>query len=189
MPETLNEVADGLATEEVSSLADFATDPGGAWPKGWYKAEFIEGYSTPKGKVLTTGDADSKNGDSRNFKVCMKITNADGEERNFQHLINYRPEDFSKDRLAAILDARKEFKGIRGGWGPKGSPAADLQRSSLAVGTIGQLEEALGFTVRNSDGFIVSDRVFGQKVDVRLTINEDGYNESNAFAKTGAKTK
>lgn len=184
MTETLNDVTENLATEEVSSLSDFATDPGGAWPKGWYKAEIIEGYATPKGKVFQTTDGESKNGDSRNFRICLKVTNAAGEDRNFQENVNYRSSDFSAERLSDIKAARKENAGARGAWADK-----DLQRSSLAVGKVGQLEEALGFTLRTGDGFIVSDRTFGQKVDVRLTINEDGYNEVNAFAKAGAKTK
>lgn len=179
--ETLNDVANDTAVEEVVSLADFAAPVSGAWPKGWYDAEVIEGYSTPKGKVFETGDAPSKNGDSRNATFCFKVKNAKGEERTIQTLFNYRESDFSADRIAFIKQARIDNASTKGKWAD-----GDAQRTSLALAKIGQLENAIG-TVRVGRQLTPAKAV-GQKLQVRLTENEDGFNEINAFDKPATHT-
>jgi hypothetical protein len=180
---TVNDVADGLAQESVPSLEDFAEEAGGAWPAGWYGAKVIEGYSTPKGKVFTTADAPSSNGDSRNLRLCFSVKGPGGE-RTMQETFNYRPSDFTPERLAFIKEAREENKNVKGRWAN-----VDAQRSSLAVAKIGAIEKALGTTIRTSAGTIAADKATNSSVDVRLSTNEDGYNVVTKFAAPGTKAK
>lgn len=181
---TLNGIADSTETESVS-LTDFAEEVGGAWPNGWYAADIIEGYATQKsGKVFTTEDTVSGKGDSRNLRICFKVTNAKADERTMQESFNYRSSDFTSERLAFIKEARAEYKGVKGRWSD-----ADAQRSSLAIAKIGQLQKALGFSeLKVANGGLVAGVFVAQKVDVRLTTDENGYNEINAFAPAGTKT-
>lgn len=181
MSESLNSMLDHLETEEVPSLADFAEEPGGAWPVGWYSAEITHGYVTGRGKEFHTEDTTSKNGDSRNARLCLKLISPKGE-RTMQESFNYRSEDFSPERLEFIKEARAEYKNVKGRWSD-----SDAQRSSLALAKIGQIERALGFTIRTKD-HMVPEKAIGQKVDVRLGINDDGFNKITAFAKAGEKT-
>lgn len=95
----------GLAEERVVDLSDFAEAPGGALPRGWYAADIIEGYATRRGKQFVTGDTVSQNGDSRNLRLCIKVSTAT-EPHNLQEVLNYRPSDFTPERLAFIKEAR-----------------------------------------------------------------------------------
>src|SRR5215470_4329495 len=99
---------DDLAQESLPNLDDYVEEVGGPWAKGWYAAEIIEGYTTRKGTVFTTGDEPSKNGDSRNLRICLKMTNAKGDTRTLQDSINYRTSDFTAERLAFIKEMREE---------------------------------------------------------------------------------
>lgn len=182
---SINDATEGLAGESVS-LTDFAEDPSGAWSPGWYKAEIIEGYATQKsGKVFTTEDSTSSKGDSRNLRLCFRVTNAKGDERTMQESYNYRPSDFTAERLTFIKEARAEYKGVKGRWSD-----ADAQRSSLAIAKIGQFQKAIGFPQLKLTpaGGIVANVFVGQAVDVRLSVDDNGYNVVNAFAPTGSKT-
>jgi len=182
---TLGEMTEGLSNEGVVSLDGFDYDASGAWPKGWYSAEIIEGYSTPKGKVFTTEDGVSQKGDSRNARLCFKVVGPGGEQRTLQDTINYRPSDFTAERVAYVKQARIEHKGARGRW----NDDPDAQRTSLALVTINELEKAVGFNLRNADGYMFPARTVGQKVDVRLKVNEDGFNEIGGYAKAGTGGK
>lgn len=184
MSETLNDVTEQLQGEDVPSLADFAEEPGGALAPGWYPAEIIEGYSTQKGKTFATEDTVSQKGDSRNLRLCFKVTSG-SLERTMQDSYNYRVSDFHPDRLSFIKEMRSEFNGVQGRWSD-----TDAQRSSLAVAKIGAIEKALGFTLRSKavEGML-AQRAVGNKVDVRLKINPEGYNEVAGFAPAGTRTK
>jgi hypothetical protein len=182
---TIGEATEGLFDEGVVSLDGFDYDASGAWPKGWYAAEIIEGYATAKGKVFTTEDGVSQKGDSRNARLCFKVTGPSGDQRTMQDTINYRPSDFTPERVAYVKQARAEHKGARGRW----NDDPDAQRSSLALVSINELEKATGFTLRNAEGFMFPARVIGQKVDVRLKVNEDGFNDIGGYAKAGTGGK
>jgi hypothetical protein len=181
---SLNDVASSLDAEQVD-LTDFAEEPGGAWTPGWYKAEIVEGYATQKsGKVFTTEDTVSNKGDSRNLRICFKVSDAKGNERTMQESLNYRPSDFTAERLAFIKEARVEYKGVKGRWSD-----ADAQRSSLAIASIGQLQKAVGFPqLKMANGGIAAGTFVGQSLDVRLAIDDNGYNVVNAYAPAGTKT-
>lgn len=177
---------DDLATEEVPSLVDFADDISqGAWPNGWYSGVVREGYQSKKGKQFLTEDAPSKQGDSRNLALAITLTNVKGEERNIQDSTNYRVTDFTPERLAFVKEARTEYKGVKGRW-----PNADVQRSSLAIASLGAIERAFGHGFKRApNGALVTAPFVGQKVDVRLKTNEKGFNEIAEFAPAGTKTK
>lgn len=183
--ETLDSMTTGLASEEVPSLADFAEAPGGALTSGWYSAEIIEGYTTRKaGKVFTTADFVSGKGDSRNLRLCFRVQVPGNDPREMQESFNYRPSDFTKERLAYITQARLDHKGVQGKW----NDDPDGQRSSLAVAKIGAIEKALGFPLRTVDGMAPA-KAIGTKVDIRVFINSDGFNEITKFDKAGAQVK
>jgi hypothetical protein len=183
MSETLSDMTADLAVEFAPSLEDFAEESGGAWPAGWYPGEIIEGYSTPKGKQFLTDDFVSGKGDSRNLRLCFRVQGALGD-RTIQEVFNYRPSDFTAERMAYVTQARLDHKGVQGKW----NDDPDGQRSSLAVAKIGAIEKALGFSIHTVDGRVVPGRAVGQKVDVRLNINAEGFNDITKFDKAGAKT-
>jgi hypothetical protein len=176
---TLNGLTDTLTSEEVPDLSSYAEEPtGSALKAGWYDADVIEGYATRKGHQFATEDTVSQKGDSRNLRLCFKIG-----ERNLQESFNYRPTDFTPERLAHIKELREEFKGVKGKWAD-----ADGQRSSLAIAKLGQIQKAFGFPFkRTPSGQIVAASFVGQKVQVRVIVNDEGYNEVKEFAPAGSK--
>lgn len=173
---------DAPTSVDLSSLAD---EPGGAWAAGWYAGETIEGYQAGKGYTFLTADSVSKKGDSRNFRLCFRLTNG-GNERTTFTSFNYRTGDFAADRVKAVVALRAEFKGKKGAW----VGYEDIQRSSLALGKLGQLQKATGQAITfNAEGGINVAPFIGKKVDVRLGIDEKGYNEVTALAPLGEKAK
>lgn len=186
MPELNNEVTldlgEGLEAEAINGLEEMAEEHQGAWPKGWYRAEVIEGFQTRKGKTVQTGDAVSSKGDSRNLKLCLRSTNG-VEERNIIASFNYRVSDFTPERIAFIKEARLENRGVRGRWSD-----TDAQRSSLALAMIGGLTKAVGFSPKVANGGLVSGIYVGSKLDIYLRIDDKGFNETADFAAAGTKT-
>jgi hypothetical protein len=181
---TLNGVAETLEGEEaLPSLAEFADEPGGTWNPGWYAGEIVEGYTTQKGKTFLTEDAVSQKGDSRNLRICVKVLRGE-QERTLQESYNYRSSDFTAERIAFVKEAREEYKGVKGRW-----PDADAQRSSLAIASLGQIEKAVGASFKRAQGTMVVGPLFGKKVDVRLTIDEKGYNAITFIAPVGSHVK
>lgn len=181
----INNVAGQAVAEEMPDIDEYAAEPSeGAWPAGWYKAEIIEGYATQSGKQMETADALSKNGDSRNVNICFRVTNGE-KTRNYRGGFNYREDDFNPDVLEAIKEARTEFSDTRGKWPGE---AADIQRSSLAVAKIGQFQKAVGFKFARHDGRLDPTVFVGQQVDLRMKVNEDGFNDITEYAKLGERT-
>jgi hypothetical protein len=169
----------------VPDLSELAEEPSqGAWPTGWYAATIVEGYATRKGTQFVTEDFLSGKGDSRNLRICVQIRNAKGETRNMNQLYNYRFDDLSLERISAIQEARQEFKGVQGKW-PGG--ASDLQRSSLALAKLGAIQKAVGFKLNKTSVGVSVLTLIDQSVDVRLVIDENGYNEIKEIAKAGLK--
>jgi len=203
--------AAGLAPENAPTFGDIddlaaPTEGAGAWPKGWYRATIIDGYSTGKGTVMETRDGLSNNGTSRNMHVCFavdgnifvpsdsdpakrKLTKGPGGVRNIRETYNYSPADSSPERLAAIRRAREGYKAKQGAWGEKGTEAHSLQSSSLSVGRISQLQKAVGFKLPFEANRFDVRPLIKQSVDVRLTIDEKGFSEVAAVAKSGEHVK
>lgn len=175
--DTVNNLTPGDATSV--DLSGFAEAPTGTWPKGWYAAEIIEGYQAG-GHTFLTECTPSKKGDSFNFRVCLRMTGPGGAERTNFRSFNYRPGDFSPDRLQTVTNLRAEFAGAKGKW----PGFEDEQRSSLALGQLGQLQQATGAAITlTPEGAIEVAPFLGKKPYVRLTVNEEtGYNEINAFS-------
>lgn len=179
---SLNGIEEGLEIETVDGLDDFYEEPSGAWPKGWYPAEIVEGYTTARGKTFLTEDTVSQKGDSRNLRLCLKVNRGD-QERTMQESFNYRASDFDAQRQAFIKEARTENKDVRGRWSD-----GDAQRSSLALVSLSQIKKSVGGTLPRAGGAIVVGGFFGKQVDIRLDIDEKGYNVVKAIAPTGTKT-
>ena len=176
------DLGDGLEAESIDGLEELAEETQGAWPKGWYKAEVIEGFQTRKGKTIQTGDSVSKDGASRNLKLCLRVVNG-VQERNMIASFNYRASDFSPERIAFVKEKRKEHEGVSGRWSD-----TDAQRSSLALAFIGGLTKALGFSPKIANGGLVAGIYVGSKVDVYLGVDKKGFNDARNFAKAGDKT-
>lgn len=159
-------------------LRGMAEKPSGAWAPGWYPAEVIEGY-TASGHPYLTGVSISRAQDSYNVRLCLRVTNGK-EVRSTFYSLNYRPVDFTPERLETAQRLRAEFAGQKGAW----VGYEDIQRSSLAVGKLGQLQEAAGRTFSMSpDGMIDVSPFVGAKFFVRMNIDEEGYNVINRASK------
>ena len=178
----LNQVTDELAVEDVGSLDDFFEEPSGAWPSGWYVGEILEGYTTAKGKTFLTEDAASQKGDSRNLRICVKVEKGK-DERTLQETYNYRPTDLTAERKAFVKEAREEYKAIKGRW-----PDADAQRSSLALVGISMFSKLIQGGFKRANGALIVTPLIGLKVDVKLGIDEKGFNKINFVAAAGSKT-
>lgn len=171
----------GAATEQmretpvdgnVIDLSEMAGKASGAWPRGWYPAEIIEGYRQG-GYEFSTGSKASKKGDSYNLLVCFRVSSG-ADVRTMFKQINYRTADFEPETIEAIRNLRKEFAGVRGKW----DGFADEQRTSLALAEMGQLAGAAQVPFSLNDGIVNAAPFIGRSLYVRLTIDEDsGYNE------------
>jgi hypothetical protein len=202
--ETLNnQLREGLAVESAPSLSDLATpeEGAGAWPKGWYRADIVEGYTTGRGNAFETRDQLARDSGSRNLFLCLvvngdvyvpsdsdpskrKLVKGPGGVRNIRETFNYRPRDLSPERIAAVKRARDAYSKVQGAW-----PDKDIQAASLSLGRLGQLEKAVGFKLP-----FIGDRYdvrpfIKQTIDVRLVISDKGFSEVAAVAKAGTHVK
>jgi hypothetical protein len=203
--------ATGLAPENAPAMSgldafdDLATPSEGAgpWPKGWYRATIVEGYTTGKGTAFETRDALAKSPGSRNLFLCVqvsgdvyvpsdndpdkrKLTKGPGGTRNIRATYNYKPSDMQDpaSTAARIKAAREHYKNVQGAW-----PDKDLQSSSLSIGRLSQLKKAVGFTLPYADGRFDVRPFVKQQIDVRLGIDDKGFSEITAVEQFGAKVK
>ena len=164
-----------LASEEMPSLAEFAHEPSsGAWPDGWYAATVLEGYATNSGHEFVTEDTPSKDGSSQNVRICLKLKNKAGEERNYFTSLNYRKTDLTSATFAAVkkaLQTAKEMKWKNAEWPQEWK---DIHRSVIAIQGLSQLERSLKQKLAKTEaGTIKVANFFGQKLDCRLKLNEE----------------
>jgi hypothetical protein len=172
-----------LAQERVLDLSDMADEPGGPLAPGWYAAEVIEGYATRKGKQIVTSDSPSQDGSSRNALLALKVSPVRGEPRNLQTRFNYRESDFKPERVQYVKSLREDMKGVQGRW-----PDPDGQRTSLLLAKIGQLGKATKVGVPlTAENTIVVGKFVGAKLDVRIVVDNNGYNEIKEYAESGTK--
>jgi hypothetical protein len=193
----------GMAPEESPSLSDIAApeEGAGAWPKGWFRAIILPGYTTGKGTVMETQDKLARDPVSRNLFLCFavqgdiyvpsdpdptkrKLSPGPGGTRNIRATYNYAPDDMTVARLALIKDARESYKGVQGAW-----PDKAIQASSLSLGRLGQLEKACGFKLPFTGGRFDPAPFVGLKLDIRLIIDEKGFSEVAAVALGGSHVK
>lgn len=186
----INQMA--LASEEMPSLAEFAHEPSsGAWPDGWYAALVLEGYATNSGHEFITEDSPSKDGSSQNVRICLKLKNKAGEERNYFCSFNYRKSDLTSQTFGAIkkaLQTAKEMKWKNSEWP---SEWKDIHRSVIAIQGLSQLERALKQKLAKTEaGTIKVGNFFGQKLDCRLRLNEEsGYSDVAELGILGERAK
>jgi hypothetical protein len=115
-------------------------------------------------------DAPSKQGDSRNLRLCFKVSKGT-QTRNLQENYNYRTTDFAPERISQIKAMREEFKDTMS-W-----PDKDAQRISLALVSFKQFKNVLGHGVQLTDGNTVPTAQFlGAKCEVYLSTDDKGYN-------------
>jgi hypothetical protein len=162
----------GLAAEAMPDLSSIAKEVGGAWPKGWYAAEIIEGYQA-KAYTFDTSDNPSRGGDSRNLRIALKLSGGpDGATRNTFYSQNYRVDDLTEANVARVAAGEADT------------------RLRIALSSLGQIQKAVGFSFKKHPmGHLNPTPLVGQKVDVRLSVNEEtGYNDVSAFAPYGTRT-
>jgi hypothetical protein len=181
-----------LGSEEMPSLADMAHEPStGAWPDGWYAATILEGYATNSGHEFITEDSPSKDGSSRNMRICIRAKNKAGEERNYFTSLNYRKGDLTKVTMEAVKKALQTAKEQK--WANKDWPAEwkDIHRTIIAIQGLAQFERALGFKLsKTEEGTIKVAPFFNQKLDARLRLNDEtGYSDVAEFAKFEERKK
>lgn len=193
----------GLAPEEAPSLSDIAApeEGAGAWPKGWFRATVLPGYTTGKGNVMETQDKLARDPASRNLFLCLAVagdvfipsdpdpakrtlSKGPGGVRNIRATFNYAPNDMTAARLALIKEAREHYKAVQGAW-----PDKSIQASSLSLGRLGQLEKAAGFKLPFSGGRFATQPFVGVHFDVRLVIDDKGFSEVAAIAPSGSHVK
>lgn len=196
----------GLAPEAAPSLTDIAApeEGAGAWPKGWFRAVTLPGYSTGRGKVMETADVLAKDPASRNLFICIEVagdvyvpsdpdpakrvvSKGPGGKRNIRVTFNYVPSDFTAARIALVKEAREHYKNVQGAW-----PDKAIQASSLSLGRLGQLEKAIGMKLPfdpSAGRFMPQQLGAGIRLDVRLTIDEKGFSEVAATAPSGSHVK
>lgn len=67
---------------------------------------------------------------------------------------------------------------------------ADVQRSSLAVASLGQVGKATGIgTPLTAEGNIRAGAFVGKKLDVRVSIDDNGFNVITGYAPAHTYTK
>lgn len=178
--ETISDVASGVdfdVTTEMIDLSELGDKASGAQPAGWYPAEVIEGFQGRKGEILTETSVSQK-GDSFNLRLCFRVKFTDVTRTMFTSL-NYRPVDFTPKRVAVVQKLREEFAGQRGAW----EGFADEQRSSLALGKLGQLQTATGVNLTSTGGKINAGPFVGKKLFVYVNIDQEtGYNDIKRFS-------
>lgn len=176
------------AEEAMPSLSDVAQEAGGAWPAGWYPAEIIEGYQA-KSYTFTTEDSLSKGGDSRNLRVSLRVTSpaARADELGNSVVAGATRNTFFSTNYCTDFLTAANVKRIKNNDGDPKDKA--FMRLRIALGQLGQIEKAVGFSFqKHPQGHINPAPLIGQKVDVRLSIGEKGYNEVTAFAPAGSRT-
>lgn len=179
---------DTAAGEPINGELDFsgfADEPTqGAWPDGWYSATISEGYATKRGFEKHTEDVVSQKGDSRNLRICFRISNAKGEVRNLQEQFNYVPDLLlTKDGVQALQHAREAFKNEKSWPGE----AKSMQSSSITMGRLGQLQKATGRKLVAASLTFGYGPLVGASLDVRLSTDKSGYNVVKEFAPAGTK--
>lgn len=166
------------------NLSEFAEKSTGAWPKGWYPAELIPGFDKGGHQFVTETNVSSK-GDSFNVMICFRVAKEAGstEIRTDFTQLNYRPTDFTPDRMQVVRNMREAFSQVTGKW-PGGPDVTDVQRSSLALGKIGQFQSASGAPITFLDGGAINVAPFiGRKLFVYYDIEEEtGYNKITRFS-------
>lgn len=201
MTDELNQ-ATGLAREDAPSLSDLALpdESQGAWPRGWYRAKCLPGYATGKGTQFETASTRSKDGASLNLVICFavkgdsyvptsadpaqrKLTKGPGADRNLFYRMNYRPDHVSAEVVANVKEAIKHYGSINK------LPNKELQSIALSLGRIGQFEKALGFKLPFTNGAYQPSVAVGHDFDIRLDIDEKGFNTIEAVAQSGAHVK
>jgi len=147
---------------------DFARAPRGPWPPARYAGTVIEEYETSGlfAAIHKTEDKLTQNGDSRNLKLCIAVVN-NGEVRNLNWTINYRPEILTPERQEDIRDAQKRYKDVRGAW-----PDVGLQRDALSLSRFHDLERA-GFSLEDGPhgGFVV-DNLIGKNAQFYCAVHQ-----------------
>lgn len=181
-----------LSTEEMPSLAEFAHEPSsGAWPDGWYAATVLEGYATNSGHEFVTEDTPSKDASSQNVRICLRMKNKAGEERNYFTTFNYRKTDLTSAVMGAVKKALETAKAQK--WSNKDWPAdwKDIHRTVIAIQGLSQLERALGQKLQKTEvGTLKVSNFVGQKLDARLKLNEEtSYSDVVELAKSEERKK
>lgn len=197
---TLNETIDNMKEEQTPvTLTDFVSQ--GPW-EGWFRGVIQKEYQTNSGYTFRTEDNPAREGKrGRNLRLAVTVTNKTGDERNVNGIINYDPNDLAAQRVTqvreavdaaktAYAEAKSNYAQTNGG-SSKGFTrkfseflAKDINTTQLSYRRLGGLQAAVkGFTLAiNGTGGLTVDPLFGEAVDVKLRVDQNGYSAVDEIA-------
>lgn len=167
---------------DIPDLSGISDNEGtGGFQDGWYQGTILEKreFTDKNGseRLFESSDAPSQNGDSRNVRLQVQVLRAaDKRTFNTSVTVNYRPDDFSAETIAAI-QAQKEKNKESGDrqWGP-------LFRSFMALNQLGKLQKIAGVRQlqRNADT---------GGLDIAPLYNKSGWFKLGPDERSGGKYK
>src|SRR5688572_8522033 len=99
---------DTISIPDIPDLSGISEEPAASEPyvDCWYKGVILERrlFTDENGNdsVFESGDTPAANGDSRNIRLQIQITRADGRSLNLSQMVNYRPSDLTAETIAAV---------------------------------------------------------------------------------------
>lgn len=155
---------------------------------GWYEGTILAKRELTdrmgNERIFESTDQPSQAGDSRNLRLQVELVRkSDGRKYSTNTQINYRPEDFSAETVAAVTT---QIEAVKGGaeWGP-------LFRSFMALKQLSTLQKIAGVRQlqRNGNGGLELTPLYGKKAYFRLVPDERNpeYKAIKNFQETAPK--
>lgn len=160
-----------LQLSDIPDLSDMAESEPDPFVNGWYAATIQERreFTDQNGndRVFESNDTPSANGDSRNIKLQVAITRADGRSMNLSSLTNYQPETLTAERVQAVAAQKEKVNAKTDEWGP-------LFRDFMTLTRLSALQKIAGVRqlARNGNGGLELHSLFNKKCYVRL-VDDD----------------
>lgn len=159
-----------LDIPDLSEMAegDRQSEP---WTNGWYGGRILEQrqFTDKNGndRVFVSSDEPSQNGSSRNIRLQVVVTRADGRELNLSALVNYRPEDLTTETVQAVAARRAQVKTGETEWG-------DLFRANMTLTRLGKLQKLAGVRnfARNGNGGLDLHGLYGKSAFFKLADDD-----------------
>ena len=157
----------GISADEAPAFEPFAN--------GWYRGTILEKrvFTDKNGndRVFESQDAPSAAGDSRNIKLQVQITRADGRQLHVSHLVNYRPDDLTSEAVNAVKTVQEQVKEGVADW--KGNPLFRTFSTLVSLGALQQVAKVRQLQ-KNGNGGLDLSVVYGK--DAYFRIRDDSRN-------------
>lgn len=174
---------------DIPDLTGIAPEEVAPWADGWYKGTIVgrREFTDRNGndRVFESADEPAQAGDSRNIRLQAQIVRgSDNRTMNTSVLVNYRPEDFQPEQVAAIAEKREEMKkDPDADWGELFRPFKTLER----IGTLQRIAEVRSFQ-QNGSGLDLAP-LFGKTAYFKLAQDKRNpqYKQVVAFREDAPK--